>query len=388
MLLLLLFAPRCAAAGLWTLVPDVCPDFTRHKGKWTEYKGEFGELSACESAAAKASAAAFTWNHAQKPKQCWGYSGPKPAWKPNPHCDSGCKATVSGCSKPAPPPPKPAPAPLPPGFPHWVGRAPSVKINTSAGLAPVPQATHTTVYSAVTGDGKTKNPFGVYSHGPMITHHQGVYYMSWYNAPVGEELNKRSVYSFSTDLKNWSAPAVLFPTFTQSDHGVNENGEENGPWTILNGRLYSQSGSQDAGEHHEGITSVMRQVAVGGDSSALGKPFWLNRTVPWYCTSPPVAATNKSRLQQQQQQQQQQQKKKQSPDCLYPTYLEMDATTKSDAEQLLASFIRTSVRTPDYKEGHSLLGVQNAHNAARPRRPPPLSSSGLIFSSLLRPGGF
>ena len=43
-----------------------------------------------------------------------------------------------------------------------------------------------------------------------------------------------------------------------------------------------QSGSNDAGEHHEDIISVMREVGVGGNVSALGEPFWLNRTIPSY----------------------------------------------------------------------------------------------------------
>ena len=73
---------------------------------------------------------------------------------------------------------------------------------------------------------------------------------------TSEGENKRSVFATATDVRGpWSAPMVLFDTFTQSDHGVNENGEENGPWTILNGRLYTQSGSNDAGEHHEDIIS-------------------------------------------------------------------------------------------------------------------------------------
>ena len=77
---------------------------------------------------------------------------------------------------------------------------------------------------------------------------------------------------------------------------------------------------------HEDIISVARQVAVGGNASALGPPFWLNRSVPSYCTS------NRSST---------------SPDCHYPTYLQMDAQTRGDAEQLLASLIRTLVRFPD-----------------------------------------
>ena len=35
------------------------------------------------------------------------------------------------------------------------------------------------------------------------------------------------------------------------------------------------------------------------------------------------------------------------PECKYPTYLEMDDVTRGDAEQLLASFVRTTVRSPD-----------------------------------------
>ena len=71
---------------------------------------------------------------------------------------------------------------------------------------------------------------------------------------------------------------------------------------------------------------MMRQVGVGGNSSALGEPFWLNRTVPEYCKG---SAAQKS------------------IDCTYKTYLEMDAQTRADAEQLLASFVRTLVRAPD-----------------------------------------
>ena len=58
--------------------------------------------------------------------------------------------------------------------------------------------------------------------------HDGVYFMSWYNAPVGEDVNKRSVYAHSTDLVTWTTPTVLFGTFNQTDHGGNEDGEENG----------------------------------------------------------------------------------------------------------------------------------------------------------------
>ena len=71
---------------------------------------------------------------------------------------------------------------------------------------------------------------------------------------------------------------------------------------------------------------MMRQVGVGGNASALGEPFWLNRTVPAYCKGSEA---------------------QKSPDCKYKTYLEMDAQTRSDAEQLLASFVRTLVRAPD-----------------------------------------
>ena len=64
----------------------------------------------------------------------------------------------------------------------------------------------------------------------LICTARGSYYVSWYNAPVGEALNKRSVYATASNVRGpWSAPAVLFPTFTASDHGINEDGEENGP---------------------------------------------------------------------------------------------------------------------------------------------------------------
>ena len=44
-----------------------------------------------------------------------------------------------------------------------------------------------------------------------------------------------------------SEPSVLFPTFTQTDRGASQHGDENGPWTTLGGRLYSQSGTHGRG---------------------------------------------------------------------------------------------------------------------------------------------
>eukprot|EP01044_Picomonas_judraskeda_P020695 COSAG03_NODE_4671_length_1472_cov_361.297160_2_plen_181_part_01 len=114
----------------------------------------------------------------------------------------------------------------------------------------------------------------------------------------------------------------------------------------MNGRLYSQSGSNDAGEHHEDIISVMRQVGVGGNSSALGEPFWLNRTVPAYCKGSAA---------------------RRSPDCAYKTYLEMDGQTRADAEQLLASFVRTLVRAPDASLNSDLASALRSPPPAFPR---------------------
>lgn len=341
-------------ATQFNVVKDVCPESVSH---WEHYKGKFDTVDSCEVACEKeAGCTMFTWNHAQSPKQCWGYAESKPEWavNKNPHCTSGCASSVAHCGdKPAPSPPPGPPAPLPPGAPHCVGAGcgASVKTNASAGLRPIPGVEHITVYNAtVNGD---RNPFGVYGHGPMISWYRGLYYMSWYNAPVGEMYNKRSVYATSADARSWSAPAVLFPTFTQQQEpGVtNERGEENGPWTILNGRLYTQSGTVDAGEHHEGILSVMRRVGVDGNASALGPPFWLNSSVPAYCKS------------------------SKSPDCGYPTYLQMDKETRGDAAQLLASFVRTTVRSPDLAatdddDDHTPAVVATgAGNFAKP--PPP-----------------
>lgn len=120
---------------LFTVTHGVCPYSVK---SWKEYKGKSDSLSQCESACIAANCSLFTWNHAVKPKQCWGYSGPHPSWsmKPNPHCDSGClKSRVSNCGTPAPPPPPPPspPGPLPPDFPRYVGPRPKVSINASAG---------------------------------------------------------------------------------------------------------------------------------------------------------------------------------------------------------------------------------------------------------------
>lgn len=42
-------------------------------------------------------------------------------------------------------------------------------------------------------------------------------------------------------------------------------------------------------------------------------------------------------------------------ECQYPTYLQMDETTRSDAEQLLASFVRTLVAYPDHSSSNDQL---------------------------------
>eukprot|EP00040_Diaphanoeca_grandis_P007239 m.40167 g.40167 ORF g.40167 m.40167 type:complete len:572 (-) comp18405_c0_seq1:41-1756(-) len=310
----------------WTVVTGVCP---ANLNGWTEFKGKFDTMESCESMADEHNASMFTFNFHSDPEQCWGNPAEHATWdvQTDPHCDSGCVVTkVTRCgSGPSPP------QPLPPGAPRWVGPVPSISINSSAGLPLVSNAQHINVYkSIVDNDPSKKNPFGVYNHGPMITKYMGKYFVSWYNAPVGEDVNKRSVFATSDDGVTWSAPTVLFPTLTNSDHGYSINGEENGPWTILGatnttpGRLYTQSGSIDAGEHHEGIISVMRQVVVDDRGEvSLGAPFWLNETVPAYCT-------NFS-----------------DPECSWPTYEKMDNITHHDASQLLASFVRTTVVYPD-----------------------------------------
>lgn len=213
-------------------------------------------------------------------------------------------------------------------MPKWTGRVPSKKYNSSAGLAPVPDVKHIVVYNA-TRNGKP-NPFGTYNHGPMVTAANGTLLMSWYNAPRDEPYFKRSVFAYSRDGgDSWSEPDVLFTNLTM-------HGEENGPWTTLNGRLYTQSGSEDAGLHLETIISVMRRVYVpaeGEDDAkpTLGPVFWLNRTVPQGFEQ-----------------------------YGFKTYLEMDATTRRDAEQYLASTVRTLFRAPD--QDHGGLGSEMKYN--------------------------
>ena len=179
--------------------------------------------------------------------------------------------------------------------PQWVGPVPDSKINASAGLPVVANVQHFTVYNATDQRSGARNAFGTYNHGPLVTVFNDTcpvfvfllsvlllslasllrYLMSWYNAPKDETTYKRSVFSHSTDGKTWSSPAVLFPNYTK-------DGQENGPWTTLNGRLYTQCGTQDAGLHIETIISVMRRVHVPADGSpiTLGPVFWLNRPHP------------------------------------------------------------------------------------------------------------
>jgi len=201
-------------------------------------------------------------------------------------------------------------------MPEWVGPIPDYKANASAGLQPVPDAQHFVVYNATGRDGRP-NPNGTYDHGPMVTFVNDTYLMSWYNSPVDESTDMRSIAAYSADGMTWSEPFELFPC-------LSHNGEENGPWTILNGRLYTQSGSQDAGMHLETIQSIMRRVFVSGPHATptLGPIFWLNRTIPSGFES-----------------------------LGFPTYLDMDDETRSDAEQYLASAVRTLTAFPDFELG-------------------------------------
>lgn len=92
-----------------------------------------------------------------------------------------------------------------------------------------------------------------------------------------------------------------------------------------------------------GIISVARQVGVNGNATGLGPPFWLNRTVPSYCSDSAL------------------------PECRFPTYLQMDPVTRADAEQLLASFVRTLVRYPDSR-------ASSGASSAPPRTPTAVST--------------
>ena len=224
--------------------------------------------------------------------------------------------------------------PLP--LPSWGGPVPDPRRNASAGLPPLAGAVHRVVYNATTPDG-APNPQGTYNHGPMMVAFKGLFYTSWYNAPRGENMYKRSVFSTSADGgATWSAPRNLFENFTFQ-------GEENGPWTVLGdrndgtgdpvGRLYTQSGTIDAGLHQEGIQSVARRVGPG---AVLGPIFWLNETVP-----------------------------AQFKHLGFPTYLEMDPLTRRDAMQLLASLVRTLVAYPDTINGHGADAAKMAATASR-----------------------
>jgi hypothetical protein len=77
--------------------------------------------------------------------------------------------------------------------------------------------------------------------------------------------------------------------------------------------------------HHMDVlqTAIVTPINNMPSGQTLGPPFWLNRTVPGYCANGT------------------------SPDCAYPTYPSMDAETRGDMEQLLASFVRTTVAYPD-----------------------------------------
>jgi hypothetical protein len=170
-----------------------------------------------------------------------------------------------------------------------------------------PGVAHFTIYNATTAGG-APNAHGTYNHGPMITSFNGTFLTSWYNSPKDESSQMRSVFAYSADGQAWSEPLVAFPNFTA-------NGVENGPWTTLNGRLYTQSGSEDAGLHKETIVSIMRRVSVPSSATApptLGPPFWLNATVP-------AAFVGLG----------------------FRTYLQMDDETRADAEQYLPGSFRT-----------------------------------------------
>lgn len=56
------------------------------------------------------------------------------------------------------------------------------------------------------------------------------------------------------------------------------------------------------------------------------------------------------------------------PECLYPTYLEMDNVTRADAEQLLASFVRTTVRYPDSSTRDGTTTSPSKDSKQKPRR--------------------
>lgn len=154
--------------------------------------------------------------------------------------------------------------PTPEPLPQWVGPLPDPSV-TGAGLPGIPGGRSVTLYNSTLPNG-TKNPSGLYNHGPMLLFVNGSFLCMWYNGPEREYERNRVVVATSRDAVAWTAPTEVFPS-------VNQHGEENEPFVQVNGRVYAAASDRTWGNNHDsGLQGaiLMRQLLPH-----LGGMFWV-----------------------------------------------------------------------------------------------------------------
>jgi len=192
-------------------------------------------------------------------------------------------------------------------IPHWVGTQPNSSAH-AAGLPLLAETRRITVYNSSLHDG-SKNPVGLYNHGPMLIRSpvDGSFICMWYNAPERESHQMRVLIATSFDMETWSEPIEVFPS-------VNSKGEENEPFAMINGSVYAVASDISWNNTHDsGVrgATLMRRLLP----APMGEVFWVTDY------KPPHTYTNLS----------------------FPLYTELGRDIQSDVNSYLARQINTTM---------------------------------------------
>ncbi|MGE4488531.1 MAG: exo-alpha-sialidase [Kiritimatiellales bacterium] len=164
---------------------------------------------------------------------------------------------------------------------QWDAAWPDVT-KADAGFDDLPGVKHYTIFPG-------SQKLGMFNHGPMIYYYNGKLFVTWFSHDKYEDsAGTRALYSYSSDFRFWSEPAVLIDS-------IGEMADKGTPGTALwpefeevNGRLYvTATVKQIVSWTKDGtaLVPVYRDLdrvvkRVYGDGTPAANRYWLAESIP------------------------------------------------------------------------------------------------------------